>query len=145
MVSESELKSLMTKCFIMEELNKKLTEEEIKKIGKADDFHIAPFREDGKTYGTPTWIWSVAVDGNLYCRAYSGKESRWYKAAMSQKAGKILGADMERKVRFEPVTNVGINKEIDEAYKTKYAGDEHLEPMISEAPKNATVKITSFN
>lgn len=38
----------------MDELSKKLTEEEIKKIGKADDFHIAPFREDGKTYGTPT-------------------------------------------------------------------------------------------
>jgi len=44
------------------------------------DLHIAPFREDGVTYGTPTWIWSVAVGGTLYVRAYNGKNSLWYKA-----------------------------------------------------------------
>ena len=27
---------------------------ELRKITQADDLHIAPFREDGKTYGTPT-------------------------------------------------------------------------------------------
>ncbi len=30
--------------------------EELRKIAEADDLHIAPFREDGVTYGTPTWI-----------------------------------------------------------------------------------------
>jgi hypothetical protein len=40
--------------------------DELRKIAEADDLHISPFREDGKTYGTPTWIWSVAVDGALY-------------------------------------------------------------------------------
>lgn len=39
---------------------------------RSDDLHISPFREDGKTYGTPTWIWSVVVDGGLYVRAYNG-------------------------------------------------------------------------
>jgi len=34
---------------------------ELHKIAAADDLHIAPLRDDGKTYGTPTWIWSVAV------------------------------------------------------------------------------------
>jgi len=50
---------------------------EPRKITQADGLHIAPFREDGKTYGTPTWIWSVAVDGELYVRAYNGRSSRW--------------------------------------------------------------------
>ncbi len=59
----------------------------LRKIVDADDLHIAPFREDGKTYGTPTWISSVAVDGALYLRAYNGKDSRWYQAAMGQKGG----------------------------------------------------------
>lgn len=36
---------------------------ELRRIVEADDLHIAPLREDGGTYGTPTWIWSVAVDG----------------------------------------------------------------------------------
>ena len=30
----------------MDELSKKLTAEDVKKITKADDFHIAPFRVD---------------------------------------------------------------------------------------------------
>jgi hypothetical protein len=43
------------------------------KIAGADDFHISPFREAGVTYGTPTWIWSVAVEEALYVRAYNGQ------------------------------------------------------------------------
>ena len=42
------------------------------RIAEADNLHISPFREDGVTYGTPTWIWSVAVDGALYFRGYNG-------------------------------------------------------------------------
>lgn len=47
--------------------------EELQKIAGADDLHIAPFREDGSTYGTPTWIWSVALDDSLYVRGYNGQ------------------------------------------------------------------------
>ena len=32
------------------------TEDELKSIANTDDLHISPFREDGTTYGTPTWI-----------------------------------------------------------------------------------------
>jgi len=28
--------------------------DELRKIAEADDLHISPFRENGKTYGTPT-------------------------------------------------------------------------------------------
>ena len=52
--------------------------DELDRIAAADDLHIAPFREDGSTPGTPTWIWSVVVDGALYVRAYNGVNSRWY-------------------------------------------------------------------
>ena len=34
-----------------------------------------------------TWNWSVVVDGALYVRAYNGKASHWYEAALCQKAG----------------------------------------------------------
>jgi hypothetical protein len=36
------------------------SKDELHKIAEADDLPIAPFRENGVTYGTPTWIWSVA-------------------------------------------------------------------------------------
>jgi hypothetical protein len=90
--------------------------EVLQKIVEADDLHIAPFREDGKTYGTPTWIWSVSVDGALYVRAYNGRDSRWYQAAMRQKAGRIMAAGMTKEVAFEPVEGP-INDRIDDAYR----------------------------
>ena len=75
--------------------------DELRRIAGADDLHIASFREDGVTLGTPTWIRSVAVDGALYVRGYNGQVSRWYQAAIGQKAGQITAADMTRDVQFE--------------------------------------------
>ena len=66
------------------------TKDELRRIAKSDDLHIAPFREDGVTYGTPTWIWSVVVDDAMYVRPYNGAASRWYQAALRQKAGRII-------------------------------------------------------
>ena len=66
------------------------SQDELRRIAEADDLHVAPFREDGATYGTPTWIWSVAVDDALYVRGYNGQNSRWYQAAVRQKAGRII-------------------------------------------------------
>jgi hypothetical protein len=34
--------------------------DELRKIAEAN-LHISPFRDDGVTSGTPTWIWSVRV------------------------------------------------------------------------------------
>jgi hypothetical protein len=113
---------------------------ELERIAEADDLHVAPFREDGKTYGTPTWIWSVAVDGGLYARAYNGKSSRWYAAASRQKAGRITAAGVTKDVAFAPVEGP-INDRIDEAYRAKYRDSPYLAPMISERARAATVQI----
>ena len=117
---------------------------ELDKIAKADDLHIAPFREDGKTYGTPTWIWSVKAGDALYVRGYNGQKSRWYQAAIRQKAGRIIAAGMTKEVAFEAVSGSGddsINDQIDEAYRVKYRGSPYLRPMISERARAATVRV----
>ena len=116
-------------------------EVELRKIAEADDLHIAPFREDGTTYGTPTWIWSVAVEGQLYVRAYNGKSSSWHQAALQQKAGRITAAGMTREVEFEPADGT-INDRIDEAYRAKYRNSPYLAPMVGERARSATVRIT---
>lgn len=119
---------------------KRFTEAELKKIDEANDLHIAPLRDDGKTYGTPTWIWEVVVDGDLYVRAYTGVNSRWYNSAVQQKAGRIHAAGMVKDVFFEPVKG-DINDAIDEMYKKKYSDSRYLQPMISERTRAATVRI----
>jgi hypothetical protein len=116
------------------------SKDELRKIAEADDLHISPFREDGVTYGTPTWIWSVVVDDALYVRGYNGLKSRWYQAAVQKKAGRIMAAGMTKEVTFEPVDEP-INDRIDDAYRTKYLDSPYLSPMISARARSATVKV----
>lgn len=123
-------------------MSTKFTTEELQSINKADDLKISPFREDGKTYGTPTWIWEVVVDNNLYVRAYNGKKGRWYQSAIQQKGGCIHAAGNVREVTFEAVENdETLNVKIDEAYKAKYNHSPYLSSMISDRAKEATVRI----
>jgi hypothetical protein len=114
--------------------------DELRKIATADDLHISPFREDGATYGTPTWIWSVAVNDALYVRGYNGQNSRWYQAAVRQKAGRITAAGMNKEVAFETVDGP-INDRIDDAYRAKCASSPYLGPMIGARARAATVRI----
>jgi hypothetical protein len=116
------------------------SKDELHKISDTDDLHIAPFRDDGVTYGTPTWIWSVAVDGKLYARAYNGTASSWYKAAMRQKAGHITAAKMKWNVTFARADSAFAQR-IDDAYKSKYAGSPYLSSMIGNKARAATVMI----
>jgi hypothetical protein len=116
------------------------SKDELRKIAEADDLYISPFREDGKTYGTPTWIWSVVADDALYVRGYNGQKSRWYQAAVRQRAGRITTAGMTKEVTFEPVDGP-INDRIDDAYRAKYKGSTYLNPMNGARARSATVKI----
>lgn len=104
--------------------------------------HVSPFYNDGETLGTPTWIWSVVTDGNLYVRAYNGQNSRWYQSAKVQQAGQIQLAKQKFDVKFEPISgNQSLDERISEAYKEKYKDSAYLPPMIAEGPVSATVKI----
>jgi hypothetical protein len=116
------------------------TKDDLDKIAASDDLHVAPFREDGKTYGRPIWIWSVVVGGALYVRAYNGKASRWYKAALHQKSGRISAAGMTKDVTFAP-SQGDLDDRIDEAYRAKYRNSRYLEPMIGDRARAATMEV----
>ncbi|WP_225425890.1 DUF2255 family protein [Apilactobacillus micheneri] len=121
---------------------KQWTKEQIKEFTKADDMHVSPFYDDGKTYGTPTWIWSVVNNNKLYVRAYNGQNSRWYQSAMKQRAGKIKLAGQEYKVSFNDASgNKNLDKQINEAYKNKYGSSSYCPPMLKSGPISATVEI----
>ena len=114
-------------------------------IAATDDLHIAPLRTDGVTHGTPTWIWSVVVGDELFVRPYNGTASRWYRAARSQKAGRVTAAGRQFDVDFEALEDAGENfpdEAIDAVYRMKYANNPYLAHMISDRAQAATVRIT---
>lgn len=120
---------------------KKFTAYELQQIDEADDLKISPFREDGLTYGMPTWIWEVVVEDELYVRAYNGTSSRWFQPALKQKAGRIHAASIVKEVTFIPVLDNDTNLHIDAAYRKKYQESPYLPPMIGSRAKSATIRI----
>ena len=110
-------------------------------IVNADDLKIAPLRPNLKECGTPTYIWCVQYQGDLYVRAYSGTSSRWYQAALQQQAGQIHAAKQIFDVEFEPISDSAINESIDQAYKAKYASSSYLGSMISVRARATTIKV----
>lgn len=64
---------------------------------------------------------------------------------MANKAGRITGAGLEKKVRFEVVTDEALNSKIDDAYRDKYSSSSYLGSMISARAKSATVEVMSFD
>lgn len=87
---------------------------------ETDDLHIAPHRANGVP-GTPTWIWSVVVDGALYVRA----------------------AGAEHQVTFTPVdpADTALQDRIDAAYRDKYDPSPYVPPMVGERAGAATVRV----
>lgn len=107
----------------------------------ADDFRVSPFYSDGKTYGTPTWIWSVVVADRLYVRAWNGLNSRWHRSAVKQRAGRMYLAGANYEISFVDVADADLNAKIDRAYQKKYADSPYLDAMIQARPKASTLEI----
>lgn len=123
-------------------MQKVWTQEQLDAFSTADDIHVSPFYSDGKTPGTPTWIWSVVADGDLYVRAYNGQNSRWYQSAVEQQAGKMSITGKEFDVIYQPVkTDAELTQKINDAYTEKYGDSPYLPPMLAEGPVSATVKL----
>ena len=81
------------------------SKDELRKIVEAVDLHISSFRKGRITYGTPTWIWSVAVDDALYVRDYNGRYSRSY-------TSRITAAGMKQRVFYSRGLRDDLLKEI---------------------------------
>lgn len=122
---------------------RRFTEAELDQIAPADDFRVAVYHDDGST-GTPTWIWSVVVTGDLYIRSYSGARGRWYGAARKNPRGPISVAGTTYEVIFEPVTDEALLDAISAEYTRKYASGPHgmYVRHINEAgSRNATMRL----
>ena len=113
----------------------------LRTIAENDDLFVSPFREDGTTYGTPTQTWALVVGDNVYVRAANGQDSRWYQAAVAQKAGRIRVAGQDYDVTFAPAGTTD-EAAIDAAYEAKYPGSSAVPIMQGDGPTSATVRIS---
>ena len=117
------------------------TPEALASIASTDDFHLAPCREDGVTPGTLIWLWSVVVDERAYVRsATSG--SRWFAAAMRERAGIVRSGQYSGTVTFDLVADEALKDRVDEAYSAKYADDPYLSADLLKQLRHQIARVT---
>ncbi len=118
------------------------TEDELKRIGNADELQIQTTRLDG-TLRKPVTIWTVRVGRELFIRSYRGRASSWFRGALKNNHGRIQAGGVSKAVTFNEVSDPGINDQIDTAYKTKYGrmGAAYVNTMVSADIRAATIKI----
>ena len=117
------------------------TNEELDKIGIAEELRIATLRRDG-TRRKPVIIWVVRVDDDLYVRCVNGREGAWFRGVLTRHEGRIRAGRVEKNVKFVEETNPDINTKIDEAYLTKYQRyPQWVAPMVIPDVRAATIKL----
>ena len=93
-------------------------EQELRRIGDAEEVELASRRSDG-TLRPYVTMWVVSAGGQLYVRSAYGPQNPWYRRAQASGAGRIRAGGIERDVRFAETAS-DVQDDIDAAYHAKY-------------------------
>src|SRR3954469_23549695 len=116
------------------------TDEELARIGTAEELQVAPARPDG-TLRKPVTIWAVRHGDDLYVRSYRGPGASWYRGSQVTGEGRIEAGAIEKDVAFAHVGH-GLDAEIDAAYREKYGQYAGLvDQMVSPETQGTTLKL----
>lgn len=94
------------------------SEEELDRIGSADELRISSRRPDGTLRKFIT-IWAVRSGGDVYVRSAFGPENGWFVRATRSGEGRIRAGGVERDVSFER-PEPAVDAVLDAAYHAKY-------------------------
>ena len=94
------------------------TDEELARIGSADELEIASRRRDG-TLRRFVRIWAVRHGHDIYVRSAYGPENGWYVRVLESGHGRIRAGGVECDVSVERGDS-SLDAGIDDAYHAKY-------------------------
>ena len=117
------------------------TRDELNKIRKAEELQVASLRGDG-TLRKPVTIWVVRLGDDLYVRCVNGRSGAWFRGVLTRHEGHIQAGGVRKDVTFVEEADAEINKQIDDAYLTKYRRyPPYVAPMVTPAVRAATIKL----
>jgi hypothetical protein len=94
------------------------TDEELSRIGAAEELQLASTRPDG-TLRPYVTMWVVRAGDDLYVRSANGPANPWFRRAKASGAGRIRAGGLERDVTFAEASP-NVHSSIDAAYHAKY-------------------------
>ena len=94
------------------------TEDELRRIGDADELKVASYRRDG-SLRPYVIIWVVRVGDDVVVRSAYGPDNGWFRRAKASGRGRIRAGGVERDVEFADAAP-DAHPAIDAAYHAKY-------------------------
>jgi hypothetical protein len=94
------------------------TEDELARIGTAEELEIASLRRDDRL-GSPRTIWVVRDGDDLYVRSVNGPTAAWYRGTRERREGHIQAGGVDKDVTFVDAGH-DLDDELDAAYRAKY-------------------------
>lgn len=95
------------------------TQQELQRIGEADELEIASLREDGSLRKFVI-IWVIRRGDEIFVRSVRGRESWWFTGVQTRHKGRIKAGGVEKDVAFVEVGRE-LDAELDAAYRAKYS------------------------
>jgi hypothetical protein len=122
--------------------------DELERIGRAEELHIAAKRADG-TLGREVPIWVVRAGGQVYVRTWYRRDSGWFGHVVGSGRARIrvpgLEVDLEVDIAVEDVGDdeAELRASVDAAYRAKYGryGDTTVERMVTDDAAAATLRL----
>ena len=116
------------------------TNDELGKIGAADELQIASLRSDG-TLRKPVTIWVARHGDNLYVRAVNGRTAAWFRGAQERHEAHIDAGGVDKDVRLDETDD--LNDQLDAAYRTKYRcyAKSIVDTIVTPQARAATLKL----
>jgi hypothetical protein len=118
----------------------KWTDNELSRIGAAEELEIASPRRDG-TLRNPVTIWVVRHGDDLYVRSVNGRTSSWFRGVQARHEGHIEAGGVSKDVLLAETDD--LNDEIDAAYRAKYRryAESIVGSIVSPQARAATLKL----
>jgi hypothetical protein len=117
------------------------TNDEINRIGRAEELEIASLRRDG-TLNKPVTIWVIRDGDDLYVRSVNGRTAAWFRGTQVRREGHIEAGGVKKDVTFVDA-DPEINEQLDAAYRTKYRryAASIVNSIVSAKARSTTMKL----
>ncbi|MFD9514923.1 DUF2255 family protein [Streptomyces mirabilis] len=117
------------------------TDDELDRVGSAEELVIASVRHDGALSKQRT-IWVVRVGDGIYVRSVYGPVSHWFRTTRTRQEGHIRAGGVDKDVSFLDADH-DINGQVDSAYRSKYGhyAAEIIKAITSPEASSTTMRL----
>jgi hypothetical protein len=124
------------------------TPDELERIGRAEELHIAAKRTDG-TLRREVPIWVVRAGGQVYVRTWYRRDSGWFGHVIQSRQARIRVPALEADIAIEDIGDDEgeLRASVDAAYRAKYGryGETTVARMVTDDAAATTLRLVPHN